>query len=95
MSDLLSQDAIAQELAAIAGWSRDGDALRKTWERKGFNGAVALANVVAYVANEINHHPDITVHGYNKVTVATTTHAAGGVTSNDIALAKKLNSILG
>lgn len=93
MAELLSTETIEQELAKLTGWSRDGSTLSRTWERKGFNGAVQVANVVAFVANELNHHPDITVHGYNKVTVVTMTHDAGGITEGDVRLAQRINEI--
>lgn len=95
MPELLSADTIEQELSTVAGWSYGDDALTRTWVRKGFNGAMQLANVVAYVANDMNHHPDILVHEYKKVTITTTTHVAGGVTVHDFALARRLNDILG
>jgi 4a-hydroxytetrahydrobiopterin dehydratase len=68
--------------------------LRRSWELKGFNGAMQLANVVAYVANRLDHHPDITVHDYKRVTITTTTHSAGGITANDFALARAIESAL-
>lgn len=94
MSDLLTDAAIDEALAGIRGWSRDGEAITRTWERKGFNGAVQLANVAAFLANELNHHPDIRLHDYKHVTITTTTHAAGGITDNDLTLARKLNEIV-
>lgn len=93
MAELLTTTTIEQEIAGLTGWSHDAASLTRTWERKGFNGAMQLANVVAFVANELNHHPDITIHGYNKVTVTTTTHDAGGVTDGDVRLARRVNDI--
>lgn len=94
MPENLSPDAIDRELADLRGWVREDSSIARTWERKGFNGAIQLANVVAYVANELNHHPDIRVHDYKKVTVTTRTHATGGVTEFDVALAKRINTVV-
>ncbi|QVQ50707.1 4a-hydroxytetrahydrobiopterin dehydratase [Spiractinospora alimapuensis] len=80
MAQLLDPQTVDNELAALHGWSRDGDTLVRSWQVKGFSGAMQLANVVAYVANQRNHHPDIAVHDYNRVTVTSTTHDAGGIT---------------
>ena len=53
MPDLLSEDEITTAVAGLDGWEfRDGK-LHRSWERKGFNGAIQLANVIAYVANEM------------------------------------------
>lgn len=92
MSDLLNYDNIASALAGLDGWQRAGDSIRKNWERKGFNGAMQLANVVAYIANQAGHHPDISVHDYNQVTVVVTTHAAGGITQHDLDLAGRIEN---
>lgn len=94
MADLLNSETIQQELSEISGWQHNDGSIARTWELKGFNGAVQLANVVALVANSAKHHPDISVHDYNKVTVTATTHDAGGVTSNDIGLARRINATL-
>lgn len=95
MPELLSSEAVERELADLPEWARDGDTLTRTWTRKGFNGAMQVANVVAYVANRIDHHPDITVHGYKNVTVTTTTHDSGGLTAKDIELARAVEATLG
>lgn len=90
MPEKLSQEEITRAVSDLDGWEHADDRLRKSWERKGFNGAVQLANVVAYVANQMNHHPDITVHDYNHVTITTITHDADGITGNDVELARRI-----
>lgn len=94
MAQLLDPQTVDNKLADLHGWSRDGDTLVRSWHVTGFNGAMQLANVVAYVANQRNHHPDIAVHDYNRVTVTSTTHDAGGITANDLHLAAAVNSAL-
>ena len=42
---------------------------------------------MADAAEEANHHPDILVHGWNKVRLSLTTHCEGGLTEPDFALA--------
>ncbi|MDS1268800.1 4a-hydroxytetrahydrobiopterin dehydratase [Lipingzhangella sp. LS1_29] len=92
--ELLDHTEVDRVIGQVEGWQRSGDRLVRTWQVKGFNGAVQLANVVAYVANRRNHHPDITVHDYNQVTVSVTTHDAGGLTRHDVALARAINDTL-
>lgn len=89
---LLGHVEVDRQLADLQGWQRSGERLTRTWQVKGFNGAMQLANLVAYVANYRNHHPDITVHDYNQVTVSVTTHDAGGLTHHDVALARAVNA---
>lgn len=91
MPELLQQDAIEKRLAS--GWEYRDGAVHKTWQLKGFLSAMSLANAVAHLANEANHHPDMSVHDYNRLTVRITTHSAGGVTENDLALAERIEGL--
>ena len=50
---------------------------RADFEFKDFAAAMAFVNRVAEVAEEANHHPDILVHGWNKVRL-TLTHPLRG-----------------
>lgn len=86
MADVLDATTVDRELQQHDGWTRSGDSLTKTWQFKGFGGAMQFANVIAWIANQAGHHPDIAVHDYNRVTVTSTTHDAGGITDHDIAL---------
>ena len=56
---------------------------------------MAFVNQVADAAEEANHHPDILVHGWNKVRLTLTTHSEGKLTSNDHAMAERIDAILG
>ena len=93
--DALDDAALEALLDDGTGWRRDGNAVTKTFTFKGFNGAMAFANRVAEAANEANHHPDIHIEGYKNVRIVLTTHAAGGITDADIALAKQLDGLGG
>ena len=45
------------------------------------------------VAEAADHHPDILVHGWNKVRLTLSTHSEGGVTAADLALAEQLDAL--
>ncbi len=89
----LDEDALASLLAPDAGWKRDGAAITKTFTFKGFKGAMAFANKVAEAANEANHHPDIHVERYKTVRIVLTTHATGGISDADVALARHVDEL--
>jgi 4a-hydroxytetrahydrobiopterin dehydratase len=74
-------------------WTRGEDALEREWEFKDFAGAMAFVNRVAELAEEANHHPDILVHGWNKVRLTLSTHSEGGITQADLDLAERLDAI--
>ena len=89
---VLSDETIDEQLEGTA-WRREGGAIVRNVELDGFKAAMALANRVADAANEANHHPDILVHGYKHVRLTLSTHSAGGVTDNDLALAGTIDGL--
>jgi 4a-hydroxytetrahydrobiopterin dehydratase len=92
MAMALSESEIDEQLAG-GDWRRDGDSIVRDIELDGFKAAMALANAVADAANAANHHPDILVHGYKHVRLTLSTHSAGGVTENDLALARTIDGL--
>lgn len=92
MAQLLGKQDIATRLEDTA-WRRDGDQIVRELEFEDFAEAMAFVNRVAEVAEEANHHPDILVHGWNKVRLAVTNHSAGGLTEADFELAAKIDQL--
>jgi 4a-hydroxytetrahydrobiopterin dehydratase len=91
-SEILSPDAVAQELEGSAWRVEDGMLVRDT-EHKGFRAAVAFVNQVAEVADRLNHHPDIFLHDYKVVTLRTVSHDVGGLTERDLRLAREVDAV--
>lgn len=89
---LLSDEQIAAGLEG-GDWQREGDAIVRDRRFADFAAAIAFVERVAEVAESANHHPDILVHGWNKVRLTLSTHSEGGVTAADLALAKQLDGI--
>ncbi len=85
----LDETEIASRLAALSGWERAGDEIRRTFVFPDFKAALAFVNRVGALAEAMNHHPDIDIR-YSRVTLALTTHDAGGLTARDFELAEKL-----
>ena len=88
----LDAAAVALALAQVPKWKQDGQVISRTFEFKDFPGAIRFVNGVAQVAEAAWHHPDIDVR-WNKVTLALTTHDAGGLTQRDFALAKQFDAL--
>ena len=65
----------------------------RDYEFKDFVAAMAFVNRVADAAEEVNHHPDILVHGWNKVRLTLTTHSEGRLTSSDHEMAKRIDAL--
>ena len=89
MPDMLTNDALAEVLAALDGWSlvEDGTAIEAEFSFKGFNAAFGFMTRVALAAERQNHHPEWS-NVYNRVTIRWTTHSEGGVTELDVKLAR-------
>jgi len=92
MAELLSDEEIAGRLDG-SEWTRDGDEIVREWKFDDFAAALAFVNRVGEVAEEANHHPDILLHGWNKVRMALTNHSAGGLTAADFEMAAKFDRL--
>jgi 4a-hydroxytetrahydrobiopterin dehydratase len=87
---LLAENEIEQRLAG-SGWTREGSAIVREWTLADFSAAIAFVNRVAELAEVANHHPDILLHGWNKVRLELSTHSQGGLTEADFALARQID----
>ena len=92
MTELLSDEEIATRLAA-GEWKREGESIVRDWKFADFAQAMAFVNRVAEAAEEANHHPDILVHGWNKVRLLLTNHSAGGLTEADFTVAARFDQL--
>ncbi len=86
---LLDTAARSSFLDANSGWSLDEETISKTFVFSNFNEAVAFVVRVALIAETADHHPDIDIR-WNKVSIALTTHDAGGLTAKDTDLAEAM-----
>ena len=74
------------------GWTNDGHALEKTFDRGNFDGSIAFVHAVAAVANRLNHHPSIALM-WNEVMIRTWSHDVDAITERDAALAREIDAI--
>ncbi len=89
---LLDDEEITRRLEG-SEWQREGEEIVRDFERDDFAGALAFVNRVAEAAEEANHHPDILLHGWNKVRLSVTNHSQGGLTEADFALAETIDGL--
>jgi 4a-hydroxytetrahydrobiopterin dehydratase len=91
----LTEAEIADALDALGGdWERQGDSIVCNYAFKDFAAALAFVNQVGELAEAADHHPDILLHGWNKVRITLSTHSAKGLTQNDFSLARKIDGLL-
>ena len=79
----------------MSEWREEGQELVRELEFADFAAALAYVNRVGEVAEEANHHPDILIHGWNKVRLSLSTHSQGRITEADHAMAARIDGIGG
>jgi 4a-hydroxytetrahydrobiopterin dehydratase len=77
----------------MSEWRQEGEALVRALKFKDFAEAMGYVNRVADLAEEVNRHPDILVHGWNQVRLTLTTHSAGKLTGNDHEMARRIDAL--
>lgn len=88
----LTPAQIKAAMPSVPQWRRNASVIARTFEFKDFVVAMKFVNAVARAAEKAWHHPDIDIR-WNKVTLALTTHDAGGLTEKDFALAAKFDQL--
>ena len=78
----LSRERVKEELGDLPEWKEKKSVISRVYQFKDFAAAMKFVSAVAKAAEKANHHPDIDIR-WNKVTLALTTHDAGGLTEND------------
>ncbi len=93
---VLEPKSIEHLLLAVDGWhlSKDGNSIRRTLEFEDFTSAISFVNGVASLAEAEQHHPNIRIHSYRRVTLEFSTFSIGGLSENDFIMAAKLNRTL-
>jgi 4a-hydroxytetrahydrobiopterin dehydratase len=86
----LTADEVTAALTALERWTGDTEAIERTVESATFPAAIDLVRRVADIAEQMDHHPDMDIRWRN-VRFALSTHDAGGVTSLDIELARRID----
>lgn len=91
----LGSEEVGRLLAALPAWEKtaDGKRIRRQWIVKDFVAGMAFFDVVAKLAEEEGHHPDLHLVEYRQVIVELWTHAARGLTENDFIMAAKIDKL--
>jgi 4a-hydroxytetrahydrobiopterin dehydratase len=91
--DLLATDEVDAALAALGGWSREGDRIVTELELPSFADAIAAVVRIGFLAEAADHHPDLDVR-WRRLRVVLTTHDSGGITARDLELARAITSVV-
>lgn len=94
VAGVIKMSEVQERLKELPGWSLEGRSIQKTFQTADFVSAVELLNRIVPLAEELEHHPDVTIKNYNRVTISLTTHDAGGITEMDFALARRIEELI-
>lgn len=90
MPDKLNRESVQGWIKTHKGWKRKSNALVKEFKFSSFRDCIVFVNRVATLADDAKHHPDIDIR-YDSVTLALSTHSAGGITEKDVKLAEQVD----
>jgi len=96
MPEKLDDAALTEAVAGLEGWQLDraAGAIRRSFGFADFVEAFGFMTRVALRAQAMDHHPDWS-NSYNRVEITLSTHSAGGVSRNDIELARAIDKLAG
>lgn len=88
----LTEQEIARRLESLPEWKLAEGKLKRTFATGSFLKGLDLVNRIAPIAEEMNHHPDVTLT-YPRVAIEIFTHDVGGITEFDFALAERIERL--
>ena len=90
----MNTQEINEKLKSLNEWSynEESKSLVKTYNFKSYTKNISFVNAIAWIANKLNHHPDLEV-SFNKCVVKITTHDEGGISEKDFQLAREIENL--
>ena len=74
-------------------WSYIFPSIERKFFTQNFDDSIRIANEIAEIANQLNHHPEL-VFKHNALIIRIHTHSASGITDKDFELAEKIDQLL-
>ncbi len=88
----LNEPEVLGRMATAKDWERLGDMLVRSWQFATSRRALEFVGRVVELAERTGHHPDI-ILSYRVVRLELSTHAHGGLTDEDFALAAAIDAL--
>ena len=93
----LTATEIVSRLASLPGWQLTGDgadvAIEKTYTFANYYETISFVNALAFIANALDHHPDLSVH-YSRCVVRFNTHDVKGISETDFDCAVRADALV-
>ncbi len=93
MISLIEKNQLDYFIEKNPSWILYNATIKKDFKFKNFIEAFGFMSKVALLSEKMDHHPNWQ-NTYNKVTIQLTTHDMGGITTNDIKLAKAIDKLI-
>ncbi len=94
MPKIYTQEEIEQRLDGHPDWTLGADGqLHADLTFANFMEAMMFANAVAHLAQAADHHPDLLIHQYKKLSISLITHSEGCITERDFALLDQIDAL--
>lgn len=84
----LSPKEASMNLASLPGWKLSDGRIEREFLFKSYPAGLDFAYAVGKLAEEQDHHPDITI-GWRRIKLVFTTHVINGLSMNDFIMAAK------
>jgi 4a-hydroxytetrahydrobiopterin dehydratase len=92
---VIGETDLAERLSRdLPRWRLEEGWIRRTYKTSGWKSTLMVINTVGHLAEAAWHHPDLTA-SYAWVEVRLQTHSAKGITEKDLALAAKIEEVVG
>lgn len=94
-AEVVSKDNLIAYFALLHDWDindKDGR-ITGVFKFENFAKGVVFINLIAKIAEEFNHHPDISIFEYRNVAVSFSTHEIGGLSQKDFVMAAKVQEV--
>lgn len=93
MSDLLEDTELEDALKKCPEWETERGFITRTVEFEEFVDSIDFVNDLAEIAQKAQHFPEIRIKE-NRVTLRLTSPDIGGVSTQDIQLAKRIDTLI-
>lgn len=80
------------QLDGMADWTLSGTAIHATFRGETYLVGAEFIPVIARIAEDAQHHPDLELLYPGRVRVALTTHATSSLTTLDVEVARSISS---
>ena len=93
MVSLIGKNQLSFFMDNNPSWTIHNNAIKKEFKFDNFIEAFGFITKVSLLSEKMDHHPNWQ-NTYNKVTIELTTHDQGGITTNDVNLAKSIDKLI-